>query len=329
MQLYGWLKHGDSSIPLLSSFKILNAEYDPNIPGVRFTLPKPFVYDLLLHVDDKEKAEDIVYRSVSEVLYLDKITAENPMRFDDDELDELDDDDDDNADASADNERPPADEDSPTGHRSRKRWIVALVVAAILVGILFTPVWNVQIRGDENPYELYVLVSDDGSDGASPQVLGWTVMPHDPVPITLENGSVITEHYQWKAPFAEHQVRPDWSEIDLVMDKDLREKVPVALDGENLGVLHYDFLSFEVLRSKDDGEVVAVHTPTGKAACYGILERVRSYYDGSKLYKGARVVIPTMWLEKKQSLFTVLCRLYDTPLDAERINQITLFSAGA
>lgn len=108
MRLYGWCKHGGSPIPQLSSFEILNAEYDPDIPGVRFTLPKPFVYDLLLPVDDKEKAEDIVRRSVSEVLFLDKITAKNPMRFDDDEFEDLDDDD--NADEDEDDETVEADE---------------------------------------------------------------------------------------------------------------------------------------------------------------------------------------------------------------------------
>lgn len=326
MRLFGWCKNGSSPIPQLSSFEILNAEYDPDVPGVRFTLPKPFVYDLLLPVDDKEEAEAIVRRSVSEVLFLDKITAKNPMRFDNDE-----DEDDETveADELATEKLSPTDKKPSAGRRSRRRWVVAMVVAAILACVLFAPVWNVQIRGDEDPYELSVLVSDAGSDGTSPQVLAWTVMPHDPEPVTLENGSVITGRYQWIAPFAEHQVRPDWPEIDLVMDEDLCEKVPVALGRENMGVLHYDFLSFEVLRSLDDGEVVAVHTPTGKAACYGVLERVRSYSDGSKLYNGARVVIPTMWLQEKQSLFTVLCRLYDTSLDAERINQITLFSAGA
>lgn len=72
MKIYGWLKSSDSQIPRLACIETIRAEYDPGIPGVRFSLTKGWIQDLILPTKDKAVAEEIIFRaSEQNVMFLD------------------------------------------------------------------------------------------------------------------------------------------------------------------------------------------------------------------------------------------------------------------
>lgn len=332
MKIYGWLKNDGGAASLLSSFDVARAEYDSNIPGVMFTTRPNEQFNVLLRVEDEDAAKEIVQKCMGEgvsSLNLTKETKEHPLwyverPFMEDEEEQLED-----------------GEKAKKKSGRKRRIVIGLLVAAILIGAFFAPVWKVQIKGDETPYKLYVIVDNSpqvterNAKGETfyinpgPKVIGWSLLPHDAEPLTGDHSLDIWQSYDGTKMTLNPMWRPYWDEIDLELSEVLLGCVPNAILSDSS--VAQKFIVSETLYR--DGKPVQTNRNSligysgnfvvkGKPSCLISCDNESIY-----IYDGITVQITTTWLKKRYSLLTILCN--DSQLEAERVNKISLIGAGA
>lgn len=325
-----------SADPILFSFSAIIAEYDPDISGVRFTLPEANgVTDVLLPNVGKDKAEDIIRRGRCEALDL---CTDGVMHYDDGDYG--DDDWNESAnEADADDVASvlnPCELDEKPGFfrrligkskKAARKRVILVAIALLLIVAFAVPVWNVQIQGDSESYDLFVLVYDDPTDNIAPMVVDWSLLPHLAKKVRLEGSTEeYNASYTWNTRGGRFPLV--WEELDREIDSDLQANVPLALTGFLQFPPPYDLKAYEVLCYLDGNEnsvLIANEKHTSCMRYVGDLVELTRDGENKTLYGGIRVYIAPKWLDEKCSLATVLWNTVSGPgVQAEKIGAISL-----
>lgn len=330
MKICGWLKYSKNNGPVLVAIDAYMAESDADIHGVRFTV-QDFDDDVLLRVDNKAKAEDIVRRVArGENLDLEDITATCPMRYDDENFDGFDDDEPGDIAEKNGAEIPSAEfmavPPNVDGHRSNagelekkhtvRGVIVGVLVIAVLLAALLAPVWNVTIKGDEKPYELNVSVMYLDDSTPNVRLIGWNIMPDEGHKLSL--------------------YVPYWNDVAEEIQQDLLANIDRLLDNNEIQETEKEIGA--VTASINGAPAVTMYERNCIRMSGKISEQVvfrkqdgnRTWVDSDSVFNGVKVHIKSCVLSKRYSLLNVLLALTkDEMLPAEEIDHITLFGAGA
>lgn len=292
--ILGLFKYNNEDNPTLFRFSAIVVEVDGN--NVRFT-PQELDDDIILCNVGRVRAEEIV-RSIRPDCVLD-ITSDGILCFEDDvseaEQDE-DNDDNGNKDISGEPYRNLCELDEKpnifqrmmgANKKAVKKRLILAALAALVIVLLISPVWYVQIQGDSEPYDLFVLVYNDPDDNIAPSVIDWSILPHYPEKVKVEGFS---EEFNmvstWNANSGRYPLF--WEEIDHAIDSDVHANAFFMLISGKLTALSGDS-------------------------------------NGNKLYGEDQIYINSQWLNEKYSLATVLWNIISVPgVEAEKISGVSL-----
>lgn len=210
-----------------------------------------------------------------------------------------------------------------TKKKTAKKRVLFVAIAALLVLLivpLVIPVWYVQIQGDSEPYDLFVIVYDDPDDNIAPSVIDWSILPHYPKKVKVEGFSEeLNATYTWnpnggRYPFS-------WTEIEHEIDSDVQGNVPLMLMG------YYPlFPSLDDFRAFEAVVVNGIPQYRHESLQYsGKFEALSHYSNDNTLYGGVQVYINSQWLSEKYSLATVFWNLISYPsVQAEKVFAVSL-----
>ena len=325
-EIIGRITDSPKEDPRLFRFTAVIAEYDPDYSGVRFTLPESSgISDVLLPNVGKERSEDIIRRGRNEVLDL---SEEGVLCYVDDY-----DADDWNMGGDVTSENGDGSDKKPgifrrligTNKKAARKRLFFAAIAALLVLLIVPfviPVWYVQIQGDSEPYDLFVLVYDDPDDNIAPRAIDWSILPHYPEKVKVEGFSEeLNATYTWNPKSGRYPLF--WEEIDHELDSDVQGTVPLMLMGYSdypLFPFPDDFRAFEAVVVNG-----IPHYRHESLQYSGKFAALSGYSNDNTLYGGVQVYIGSKWLNEKYSLATVFWNLVSgTHIEAEKISAVSL-----